>query len=82
MKNSEYSKAKESQILEFKDAQKGLPASVFETYCSFANTKGGTIVLGIKEGEKANVIVGVSNVKNLKKVFSTRFLIKQKYPLV
>ncbi len=69
MKNSEYSKAKESQVLEFKAAEKGLPASVFETYCSFANTKGGTIVLGIKEGEKPNVIVGVSNVKNLKKDF-------------
>lgn len=69
MKNYQYIETKENQTLEFKSAEKGLPSSVFETYCSFANTKGGTIVLGVKEGNKKNGIIGVNNAKALKKDF-------------
>lgn len=47
-----YYSDKESQTLEFKTVDKGLPLSLYETYSSFANTKGGTIVLGVKEGGK------------------------------
>lgn len=60
---------KESQTLEFKTAEKSLPLSLYETYSSFANTKGGTIVLGIKEGDKGNQILGVHHVASLKKDF-------------
>lgn len=69
MNDLTYLKAKESQTLELKTAEKGLPSSIFETYCSFANTKGGTILLGIKEGEKENAIVGVKNSAAMKKDF-------------
>jgi len=36
-------------ILECKKAQNAVPKSVWETYSSFANTNGGTILLGIEE---------------------------------
>lgn len=50
----------ESQTVEFKKASNSLPKSFWETYSSFANTKGGMIVLGVEEKDGDFKFVGVS----------------------
>ena len=60
---------------ECKKAEGQIPKSVWETYSSFANTIGGTILLGIKENlneidtKKRFEITGVSNPQKMKKEF-------------
>lgn len=60
---------------ECKKAENAVPKSVWETYSSFANTIGGTIILGIKENmnetntEKRFEIIGVTDARKIKKEF-------------
>lgn len=61
--------------LECKKAEKGVPKAIWETYSAFANTNGGTIILGIEEdllatdnGDRFN-IKGVLNPENIVKDF-------------
>lgn len=63
----------EGSTIELKKASTKVPSSFYETYSSFANTKGGKIYLGIDEISKGhNEISGVKNPKELiSSIFST-----------
>ena len=47
----------ENISLECKKAGRGLPNSIWETYSSFANTEGGTILLGVEEKDDHNLVI-------------------------
>ena len=47
----------ENVNIEVKAAQNGIPASIWETYSSFANTSGGIIILGIGENKDTRQFV-------------------------
>ena len=51
---------REGSKVELKSSSE-LPKSFWETYSSFSNTDGGLIVLGIKEEEKENTLIGINN---------------------
>ncbi len=53
-------KNKENSKYEFKLAEKGIPLSLYETICAFANTNGGEILLGVNDNGE---IVGISDNK-------------------
>lgn len=64
----------ENHERECKLAAGGLPESIWETYSSFANTNGGTILLGIKEYRDSFIIEGLTEkqiVKYQKDFWST-----------
>jgi ATP-dependent DNA helicase RecG len=59
----------ESQDIEFKAAEGGLPRSLWETMSAFANTDGGTLVLGVAERDGVFVVEGVRKPEALLKAF-------------
>lgn len=50
---------------EAKGAKGGLPRSFWETYSAFANTDGGTVVLGVSESDGTLVAEGVPDAQGL-----------------
>ena len=51
----------EALLVEFKEAKGSLPKSFWESYSAFANTDGGTIILGVKEEKGTYSIQGVED---------------------
>ena len=61
---------REGNRIEAKEAQCGLPKSIWETYSSFSNTNGGVILLGVKElPDKSLNAIGLPNPEDLIKEF-------------
>ncbi|WP_300382600.1 RNA-binding domain-containing protein, partial [Clostridium sp.] len=57
----------ENEEIECKEATGGLPKDLWESYSAFANTNGGTIILGIKEKKGLFYPVGIENPDNILK---------------
>ena len=55
--------------IEFKEAQGGMPKSVYETVCAFSNTQGGEILLGVRDNGE---VIGIApnQICQLKKDFA------------
>lgn len=53
-------KTGETAEIEFKSARGGIPASLWESYSAFANTNGGTIVLGVQEKNGQFILDGLT----------------------
>ena len=51
----------ENNDIEYKEAKDKIPRGFWESFSAFANTHGGTIILGIKEQNKRYEITGVSS---------------------
>lgn len=52
----EFIKAGESTTIEYKEAKKSLPSSLFESVCSMLNRNGGNIFLGVNDDSE---VIGV-----------------------
>ena len=67
MKSEEIKKLvakRENAAVEFKRAKGGVPADFWPSYSAFANTDGGTIILGVREKDGKREIEGLSDVEN------------------
>ena len=69
--------------VELKTASGGLPKSLYESVCSFLNTKGGEIILGVEEDSKKIIGVPPEKINQYKKDFSSEINNPQKmFPTV
>ena len=57
--------------VEFKEARRDVPKSAYETVSAFANTEGGWLVFGVRDGEGGFEIVGVLEVDKVQGEFLT-----------
>lgn len=61
----------ESVRVEFKEAEQGMPPTLFETVCAFLNKEGGTIVLGVDDQKNIRGITPHSIDQIIKDIVST-----------
>lgn len=52
---NQFLELKENNQFEVKEAKNGLPNSLWETYSAFANSYGGTILLGISKDDSKHL---------------------------
>ena len=57
--------------VEFKEARRDVPRSAYETVSAFANTEGGWLVFGVRDGEGGFEVVGVLEVDKVQNDFLT-----------
>ncbi|MBU2574342.1 MAG: putative DNA binding domain-containing protein [Elusimicrobia bacterium] len=57
---------RENLELEFKAAVGGMPSDLWDTVSAFANTRGGWILLGVREDEEKIRVEGVKNAETMK----------------
>ena len=55
----------ENAVVEFKRARGGIPADFWQSYSAFANTDGGTIILGIREQDGKREIEGLADAEKI-----------------
>ena len=55
--------------VEYKAGRGGLPRDLWETYCAFANTDGGTIWLGISQRDDGLDVHGVPTAERIRSAF-------------
>ena len=55
--------------VEFKEARRDVPKSAYETVSAFANTEGGWLVFGVRDGEGGFEVVGVLEVDKVQNDF-------------
>ena len=55
----------EGDRIEFKRARGGVPADFWPTYGAFANTDGGTIILGVREQDGRREVEGLADVEKI-----------------
>lgn len=75
---SQIIKDRETAEIEYKSAKGGFPKSFWETYSAFANTHGGTIVLGVKEKDGIFTLNNLTDddIDKLQKDFGVAFIIR------
>ena len=72
-------KQHEWKNIEFKEAKTAVPKSAYESVSSFANTKGGSLVFGVKKDGPDFEVVGVMNVDKVQNDFLTALRQKEKF---
>ncbi len=64
-------RAHEWRDVEFKEAQRAVPRSAYETVSAFANTDGGHLVFGVRQSGQDMEVVGVLDVDKVQNEFLT-----------
>ena len=64
--------------IEFKQGQRGVPESAYETVSAFSNTKGGWLVFGVRDGKGDLEIVGVLDADKVQNDFLSTLRSRQK----
>ena len=78
-KRKELMTKSENAAVEFKRAKGGVPADFWPSYNAFANTDGGTIILGIREKDGKREIEGLQDAeRTVPDIWETRLTIQRR----